>query len=113
MDENKFPKSVKDRTKAKDLFGGILELNDTTYAEINGKAAYRLAIYYGDRRISKGGVFNDNIQEVNKYLDIAEQWAGLSNDKELLHNISLTKQYIKEQQQNPVQILKHQTDSNE
>jgi len=100
MDEFRLPKSIKDKTKAKDLFDGILELNDTTYAEINSKAAYRLAIYYGDRRITKNGVYDDHIQEVNNYLDISEQWATLSNDKELLHNIAITRNYIEEQQQN-------------
>lgn len=101
MDENKFPVSVKDRTKAKDLFDGILEISDTTYAEINGKAAYRLAMYFGDKRILKGGVSKYDIVEVSKYLDISERWATMANDTDLLKSIETVRATLNKKKQIP------------
>ena len=100
MNENKLPTSVLDKTKAKDLYDGILEIGDSAYAEINALSAYRLAIYYGDKRILKRRIGPDQIREVNRYLDISERWANIPNDTNLLNSIAFVREVINKQQAN-------------
>ena len=89
-----FPTSIIDRTNTKNQFDIILELSDSTYADINSKAAYSLAMYYGDKRLST----EIHYQEINKYLDLSEKWATLANDKDLLEKIATTRSVIEKQQ---------------
>lgn len=103
MDKYKMPKYVKDKTKAKDLLDGILELNDSTYASINAKAAYRMATYYGDKRI-RNSVKTGDIQVVSDYLQQSEKWAKLAGDEALLNSIAEMRRRIQEQQQQKQQI---------
>lgn len=97
MDKYYLPQSIKDKRKAQELFDRILQLNDTTYASINAKAAYRMASYYGDKRI-RSSVKEEDIQLVNNYLDQSEKWAKLANDDALLHRIDEMRHRINEQQ---------------
>ena len=99
LDENKLlPKKVNDRTKAKDLFESILELNDTTYAQINAWTAYRMAGYYGDRRLYKTSTGSTDIpfSIIYDYLNKAENWAVVSKDFQLLENIDKARTGLRE-----------------
>lgn len=99
LDENKLlPKKVNDRTKAKDLFDSILELSDTTYAQINAWTAYRMAGYYGDRRLYKTSTGSADISFsiIYDYLNKSEYWALMSKDSQLLEKIEKARTGLRE-----------------
>lgn len=60
-----------------------LELNDSTFAEINAQAAYRLACYY----VNPNQIIKPNMAKGKKYLEQSKKWAELSNDTTLLFKI--------------------------
>ena len=80
--ENNIPISDKYTHKAIGLFSKILELNDSTYANINAKALYRLACYY----IMKNDIQVKDYSKGKKLLLRAKEWVTLSNDDPKLLN---------------------------
>lgn len=83
MEASYIPKENSYTNKAVALFERILELNDSSYAEINAQAAYRLACYY---------VMADDIYKVNEgkgkeYLLTSRDWAEMSDNEELIEKI--------------------------
>lgn len=82
--DSKFmPKSDVYSHKALALFQRIIEFNDSTYAEINANAAYRIACYY----VTPNNVFKAKYKEGKNYLEISKAWATQVNDTILLPKI--------------------------
>ena len=77
------PKIDRYSNEALALFSKILELNDSTFAEINAQAAYRLACYY----VNPNQIIKPNMAKGKKYLEQSKKWAELSNDTTLLFKI--------------------------
>lgn len=77
------PKIDRYSNEALALFSKILELNDSTFAEINAQAAYRLACYY----VNPNQIIKPNMAKGKKYLEQSKEWAELSNDTTLLFKI--------------------------
>lgn len=69
--------------KAVALFARILELNDSSYADINANAAYRLACYY----IMPNNLFKTNYDKAKRILLRSKEWAQKADNKELLQKI--------------------------
>ena len=65
------------------LFTEILKLNDSTYADINANAAYRLACYY----VMPNNIYKPDYERGKKYLLQARSWALLTGDMGLLERI--------------------------
>lgn len=78
------PKMDRYSNEAVALFLKILELNDSTYAEINAQAAYRLACYY----VNPNQIIKPNMEKGKIYLVQSREWAALSNDSVLLQKIN-------------------------
>lgn len=85
------PKDDRYSNEAMALFLKILEINDSTYADINAQAAYRLACYY----TNSNQVINTNYQKGESYLKQSKTWATLSNDSVLLQKINESLFYFK------------------
>lgn len=78
------PKVDRYSNEAMALFSKILELDDSTFAEINAQSAYRLACYYvNPNQIIKLNIFKGKI-----YLEQSKKWAELSKDSILLDKIN-------------------------
>ncbi|WP_455663874.1 serine/threonine-protein kinase [Phocaeicola sp.] len=77
------PKSYEYNNKATGLLSRIIELNDTTYPEINANAMYRLACYY----VNTDKVYNPNYGRAKELLLQSEYFAVLVNDTMLLRRI--------------------------
>lgn len=82
-DSQFMPKSDVYSNKALSLFQQIIELNDSTYAEINANAAYRIACYY----VTPNEVFKAKYKEGKNFLEISRGWAIQANDTTLLSKI--------------------------
>lgn len=78
------PKIDRYSNEALALLSKILELNDSTYAEINAQAAYRLACYY----VNPNQIIRSNMIKGKMYLIQSKKWAVLSNDSVLLQKIN-------------------------
>lgn len=78
------PKQDRYNTDAVTLFRRILALNDSTYAQINAQAAYRLACYY----VMPNKIFKSNYKEGKRFLEISKEWATKANDADLLDKIN-------------------------
>lgn len=78
------PKIDRYSNEALALLSKILELNDSTYAEINAQAAYRLACYY----VNPNQIIRPNMIKGKMYLTQSKKWAVLSNDSVLLQKIN-------------------------
>lgn len=79
-----------DNKNAVDLMMKILKKNDSSYATINGNAAYRLVAYY----INKGTFLEENREIAKEYLAEAQKWSQLSGDTVLLAKIEKGKEKI-------------------
>ena len=77
------PKKDRYSNEALALFSKILELNDSTFAEINAQSAYRLACYY----VNPNQIIKPNMAKGKMYLEQSEKWAELSQDSTLLFKI--------------------------
>lgn len=77
------PTSDKYNDKAVALFTRILEYNDTSFADTNAIAAYRMACYY----VMPNKRFKLNYERGEFFLLRAEEWAKKANNKELLNKI--------------------------
>ena len=83
MDEKFLPVSDMYSNKAVALFTQIMELNDSSYADINANAIYRLACYY----VMPNNIYIPNYEKGKNYLLRSKEWALLSGDKKLLERI--------------------------
>ena len=77
------PKIDRYSNEALALFSKILELNDSSFAEINSQAAYRLACYY----VNPNQIIKPNMAKGKKYLEQSKKWAELAQDSILLLKI--------------------------
>lgn len=78
------PKEDRYSNEALTLFSKILELNDSTFADINAQSAYRLACYY----VNPNQIIKPNMAKGKMYLEQSKKWAELSNDSILLYKIN-------------------------
>lgn len=83
MDDKYMPTSDSYSNKAVDLFTTIMELNDSSYADINANATYRLACYY----VMPNNIYKPNYDKGKKFLLRSKEWAILAGDKDLLEKI--------------------------
>ena len=78
------PKVDRYSNEAMALFSKILELDDSTFAEINAQSAYRLACYY----VNPNQIIKSNMSKGKMYLEQSKKWAELSKDSILLDKIN-------------------------
>lgn len=83
MDKSFLPTSDMYSNKAVALFSKIMELNDSSYADVNAKAIYRLACYY----VMPNNNYKPNYDKGQRLLLRSKEWAILAGDKELLEKI--------------------------
>ena len=77
------PKADSWSQKAVAMFTTILEQNDTTYADKNAEAAYRLACYY----VMDNDIFKANYTKGKDFLLTARKWAVMAEDNQLIQRI--------------------------
>lgn len=83
MDKNFLPISSRYSYKAVDFFDRIMKANDSSYADINANAAYRLACYY----VMPNNNYKPNYETGKMYLQLSKGWALMADDNELLERI--------------------------
>ena len=83
IDEQYMPRSDRHSNEAVALFTRIVRLNDSTYADINANAAYRLACYY----VMPNNIYKPNYEKGKEFLLRSREWAVLAGDHELLDKI--------------------------
>lgn len=81
--EQYMPKLDRYNDKAIALFNRILDLNDSTYSEINAQTTYRLACYY----VMPNKIFKPNHEKGKFFLKRSLEWATMANDTALLAKI--------------------------
>ena len=81
--EKYMPKLDRYNDKAIALFNRIVDLNDSTYSEINAQTTYRLACYY----VMPNKIFKPNHEKGKFFLERSLEWATLANDTALLAKI--------------------------
>mgnify|MGYP002622742540 FL=1 len=84
MDENYLPIRDHFSNRAVGLFSRIMELNDSTYADINANAAYRLACYY----VMPNNIYKPNYEKGKHILLWSRKWATIAKDEDLLERIN-------------------------
>lgn len=72
--------------KAIYLMQNILDISDSSFALLNGEAAYRLAGYY-----TNGTLLKQNDKLAEEYLDKASGWAALAGDEQLITRVENAK----------------------
>lgn len=83
MDNSYLPTADRYSNKAVAFFTRIMELNDSTYADINAQATYRLACYY----VMPNNIYQPNYEKGKRFLYRSREWATLAEDKALLERI--------------------------
>lgn len=83
MDEDYLPASDRYSNMAVALFTRIVELSDSSYADINAMAAYRLACYY----VMPNNNFKQNLDKGKRLLLRSKEWAIMAGDHKLLDSI--------------------------
>ena len=83
VDKQYLPKVDTYSHEAVALFTKIMELNDSSYADINANAAYRRACYY----VMPNDIYRPNYDEGKRFLKVAREWAVKADNKELLQRI--------------------------
>jgi serine/threonine protein kinase len=83
IDEQYMPRADRHSNEAVALFTRIIRLNDSTYADINANAAYRLACYY----VMPNNIYKPNYEKGKEFLLRSKEWATLADDKDLLNKI--------------------------
>lgn len=83
MDDCYLPTSDRYSNKAVALFTRIMELNDSSYADINAKATYRLACYY----VMPNNIYKPNFEKGKRFLLRSKEWALMAGDNDLLEKI--------------------------
>lgn len=81
--EQYMPKLDRYNDKAIVLFNRIVDLNDSTYSEINAQTTYRLACYY----VMPNKIFKPNHEKGKFFLKRSLEWATMANDTALLAKI--------------------------
>ena len=81
--EQYMPKLDRYNDKAIALFNRIVDLNDSTYSEINAQTTYRLACYY----VMPNKIFKPNHEKGKFFLERSLEWATMANDTVLLAKI--------------------------
>ena len=81
--EQYMPKLDRYSDKAIALFNRIVDLNDSTYPEINAQTTYRLACYY----VMPNKIFKPNHEKGKFFLERSLEWATIANDTVLLSKI--------------------------
>lgn len=81
--EQYMPKLDRYNDKAIALFNRIVDLNDSTYSEINAQTTYRLACYY----VMPNKIFKPNHEKGKFFLERSLEWATMANDSVLLAKI--------------------------
>ena len=77
--QDKAPKNFYDNSTSVALFQEILEAGDSSYAEINAKAAYRLSGY-----TLKGKDFNSSEYIAAKWMMSAYEWAYVAGNQDIM-----------------------------
>lgn len=83
MDESYLPTSDRYSNKAVALFTRIMELNDSSYADINANATYRLACYY----VMSNNIYKPNYDKGKRFLLRSREWALMAGNDDLLKKI--------------------------
>lgn len=83
MEDNYLPVSDRYSNMAVALFTRIMELNDSSYADINAIATYRLACYY----VMPNNNFKQNLDKGKRLLLRSKEWAIMAGDNKLLERI--------------------------
>ncbi len=83
IDELFMPRADRHSNEAVALFTRIIRLNDSTYADINANASYRLACYY----VMPNNIYKPNYEKGKEFLLRSREWATLAGDKDLLDKI--------------------------
>lgn len=83
-DEKYFPKLDQYSTRAVGCLQKILALNDSSYADINAQAAYRLACYYG----VTNRYYKQNDDQAKYYLGLSLEWAKFANDSVMVDKVN-------------------------
>ena len=96
MEDNYLPVSDRYSNMAVALFTRIMELNDSSYAEINAQATYRLACYY----VNSNNNFKQNLVTGKRLLLCSRDWAIMAGDNKLLESIEKGLASIQEKELN-------------
>ncbi len=83
MDESYIPKADLYSNKAVAFFTRIMELNDSTYADLNANATYRLACYY----VMPNSIYQPNYEKGKRFLYRSREWAVIAGDQTLIEKI--------------------------
>ena len=83
MDEQFLPVDKDYSSRAMNDLNRIKELNDSNYADINAKAAFRLACYY----VMDNKLIRRDLREGKEYLLTAREWAIIAGNDSLLRII--------------------------
>lgn len=83
IDDTYMPTSTRYSNKAVAFFTRIMELSDSTYADINANAIYRLACYY----VMPNDIYQPNYEKGKRYLYRSKEWATLAKDQALIDKI--------------------------
>ena len=81
--EQYMPKLDRYNEKAIALFHRIVDLNDSTYSEINAQTTYRLACYY----VMPNNILKPKYEKGKSFLERSLEWATMANDTALLAKI--------------------------
>ena len=65
------------------LFTRIMELNDSSYADINAMATYRLACYYANTNNN----YKEDLDKGKRLLLRSKEWAIMAGNNKLLESI--------------------------
>lgn len=84
IDSSFIPKSDRYSNKAVALLTKIMELNDSSYADINANASYRLACYY----VMPNNIYKSNYEKGKNFLLRSKDWAMMAKDYILLEKIN-------------------------
>ena len=83
MDSRYMPRSDRWNNRAIDLFTRIMEIGDSTYADINANATYRLALYY----VMPNDLIQPNYEKGKRFLQRSKEWATMAGNTDLLGKI--------------------------
>ncbi len=83
-DSKYLPKSDKWTNMAVGLFTNLLELRDSSCADLNADAAYRMACYYE----RPNDIIKRNEEKAKKFLFMAKEWAEVAGKAELLERVN-------------------------
>jgi len=83
MNDSLMPTSRRINILATEYLSKIIDLKDSSHANVNADAAYRLACYY----LNKNSVFVADYKTATKLLNQSRQWALMAGNNELINKI--------------------------